>query len=100
MKCKYCGAAIDGKYRDDRTYCDKSTCRSKYHQEIGRGYRGNVTEHLVHENLQWEHPFACIECGDGFSVNDYALRSGKRVPMYCSAKCKQKAYRRAKKERR
>lgn len=97
--CKYCGAEIESsEYRDDKTYCDSSTCRAKYHREIGRGYRGDVTEHLVHENLLWQHNHACAECGSTFFVNDYAERTGERVPLYCSAKCKQRAYRKRKKD--
>ena len=97
-KCKYCGAEIEQfEHRDDKNYCDKSSCRSKYHQEVGRGYRGFATSHLLHKDLEWVHGYICLECGDSFAVNDYAERSGKREPMYCSAKCKQKAYRKRKK---
>ena len=97
-KCKYCGAEIEyWEHRDDKIYCDSPSCRSKYHQEVGRGYRGHATAHLVHKELDWVHGYSCEECGDGFSVNDYAQRSGERIPKYCSAKCKQKAYRKRKK---
>lgn len=97
-KCKYCGQEFEQfEHRDDKAYCDAPTCRSKYHQEIGRGYRGKVTQHLIHEDLPWVHPYRCEECGNGFSVNDYAERTGKRTPKYCSQACKQKAYRNRKK---
>lgn len=97
-ECKYCGAKLNREDRDDRTYCDKSTCRSKYHQEIGRGYRGGVTHHLVHEDLSWKHPHTCDQCGKFFFVNDYAQRSGKRVPRFCSSACKMREYRGRKKD--
>ena len=91
-KCKYCGAEIDG--RDDISYCrDNATCRSLYHQESGRDYRGDYVSHLVHEIKPHEHGFDCAVCGKEFAVNDYALRGGERAPMYCSRACKQKAYR-------
>lgn len=90
--CKYCGAKL-GKSRLDKTYCNHPTCRAKYHQDVGRGYRGDVVYHLVHKELAHEHEHKCLCCGQQFEVNDYAERGGKREPMYCSAKCKQKAYR-------
>ena len=91
--CKYCGEELPFPRRDDSGYCDNSTCRSKYHQEIGRGYRGEINHHMIHEDKPWIHPYTCEVCGIGFDVNDYAKRKGKRKPLYCSGACKQKAYR-------
>lgn len=92
-RCKYCGEPLPYKRRDDSAYCNHPSCRSKYHQEIGRDYRGTVTHHLIHEEKPWIHPHTCEQCGVGFDVNDYAERGGKRVPKFCSQKCKQKKYR-------
>lgn len=97
-KCKYCGSELPFPRRDDSDYCDNPSCRSYLHQEIGRGYRGEITTHLIHEEKPWIHPYSCEVCGKGFEVNDYAERGGKRVPKYCSAACKQKAYRQRKKD--
>ena len=101
IKCKYCGQQTTWKNIDraDQAYCrDKSSCRSKYHQEIGRGYRGNVTHHLIHEEKKHIHDHTCAECNEPFEVNDYAQRGGKRIPKFCSAKCKMRDYRRRKKQ--
>jgi hypothetical protein len=82
--CKQCGNPFEAN-RQDAIFCS-GKCTAKY-------YRDNDNPDYTHAYKQHIHWFVCDECGQGYVVNDYAKRGGKRAPRFCSVKCKQKAYR-------
>lgn len=99
--CRFCGTELPPA-RHDAGYClDNSSCRSLAHQSGPRDYRqSDDRTNLIHDAK--DHKFKCVcqapDCGSIFYVNEYALREGKRQPMYCSRACKQRAYRERKKQ--
>lgn len=82
--CQQCGGVFVAN-RSDAHFCS-AKCTAQY-------YRENPNPDYIHAEKPHTHTFFCEQCGTGFVVNDYAFRSGKRTPKYCSTKCKQAAYR-------
>lgn len=76
-------------FRDDKRFCS-DVCKAQYHRDNGSPD--------IHRELERELPHACEVCGELFFVNGYAEREGERKPLYCSNKCRQKAYRQRKKK--
>lgn len=74
--------------RTDKQFCD-TKCTAAYHRE---------NDHpILHADLPRNIHFDCEVCGNLVKINEYADRTGKRRALYCSNKCKQKAYRERKK---
>jgi len=82
--CKQCGTRFTPS-RDDHYFCSPKC--------VAAWYRANDNPAYVHAANYGAHWHTCEHCGVDFTVNDYAERSGARVPKYCSNKCKQAAYR-------
>lgn len=76
-------------FRDDKCFCS-DVCKAQYHRDNGSPD--------IHRELEIELPHSCGVCGVLFFVNGYAERGGERRPLYCSGKCRQKAYRLRKKQ--
>lgn len=87
IKYKYCRqCSVKFSYsRSDALFCS-GACVAKF-------YRENDNPPLTHAEKPHVHTFYCEQCSNPFEVNDYAFRSGKRRPKFCSNKCKQAAYR-------
>lgn len=75
--------------RDDKHFCSDK-CTAAYHRE-------HTAPH-IHADLPRNMRLRCVVCLDWFTVNDYAKRSGQREALYCGSACRQKAYRRRKKD--
>lgn len=86
--CWNCDRDIDSKWssRYDRHFCDNK-CVAKYARDNGD------KKIAIHTELPEILADNCAVCGDTFSFNRYADRSGQRQPLYCSNACRQKAYR-------
>lgn len=82
--CRRCDVPFTPK-RSDHWFCS-GACVAAF-------YRENPNPEQIHADLPHEMPHTCEQCGTPFFVNAYAERGGSRKPKYCSAKCKQAAYR-------
>lgn len=93
-KCRNCGLYIETRptWRIDRWYCGPK-CVAQYARRQGR-----FTNKPIHDELELTMTGDCVVCGKQFGFNAYANRAGLREPLYCSAACRQKAYRERKKE--
>lgn len=92
MQCLNCQTELDEtdfSNRHDRVFCS-AVCKAAYHRSDGAS-----GEHI---SLPEDISLTCDVCGESFTVNEYANRGGERVPLYCSGKCRQKAYRQRKKK--
>jgi hypothetical protein len=49
-----------------------------------------------HKDLPHFNCKDCEQCGNQFWYNDYAQRSGKRVPKFCSTRCRVRSFRHTK----
>ena len=83
--CRRCGQPIKQK-RGDKLFCSDK-CAAAWAREQGY-YR---------ERFHAEKPECikknCEYCNTIFEYNEYAMRTGQRVPKFCSNKCRQAAYR-------
>lgn len=84
-KCEQCGIGFEHT-RTDARWCTPR-CAAQYARDHGE-FRDRT-----HEEKPYAHVKECAHCGIGFAYNDYADKGGKRVPQYCSNKCRQAAYR-------
>jgi len=82
--CKTCGMDFTAN-RVDAVWCS-GKCAAKY-------YRDHPNPDYIHAEKDHEYFHLCEECGQGYTINGYAERGGKRKPKYCSPACKQKAWR-------
>lgn len=82
--CRRCGKEL-GKGRRDKQFCS-AACVAAY-------YRENGAPDYIHAEKPPVNDHTCEWCNTTYQTNDYAERSGKRAPKYCSVKCKQAAYR-------
>ena len=83
--CERCGRKFDFN-RGDARWCS-GACAAAWARDHGE-FRERT--HAEKPNV---HVKNCAHCGAEFEYNGYADRSGKRVPEYCSNKCRQAAYR-------
>lgn len=100
VRCLYCDALITEEIvtvwdtyrhgvRTDKFFCNER-CKGNYHYH-------NEAPH-IHADLERNIILDCVECGGVFRINQYADRTGRRLPLYCSNACKQRAYRKRKRE--
>lgn len=82
--CLHCDVQFTAKRSDH--YFHSGACKAAF-------YRAHPNPEQVHAELPHDEPHVCEQCGQPYRVNAYAERSGQRKPKYCSAKCKQAAYR-------
>jgi hypothetical protein len=83
-RCRSCDVSFQPK-REDHFFCS-GKCVAKF-------YRDHPNPELIHADLPHDRPKTCEFCGLPYRINAYADRGGKRIPKYCSARCKQAAYR-------
>lgn len=83
-KCRNCYEPFEPK-RSDHFFCS-GRCVAAF-------YRTHPNPEMIHEDLSHSIPHFCEQCGQIYHINEYAERTGQRKPKYCSAKCKQAAYR-------
>lgn len=83
--CRNCGQKFKSK-RNDAQFCS-DRCAAAWARNAGY-HREDI--HAAKE--EWINK-NCEECGTIFSYNEYAMRTGQRVPKFCSNKCRQAAYR-------
>jgi len=81
--CRGCGKTFETD-RTDSIFCD-GACKARWWRLMGQ-----TGQHAKLENLTAKH---CEHCGNMFWFNDYADRSGKRVPTYCRDACRVAAHR-------
>jgi len=84
--CKNCYANLKDDVRADAVFCTPR-CAAQWARDMGE-YRTRT-----HAEKEETSRKPCEHCGAGFWYNEYAQRGGKRVPQYCSNKCRQAAYR-------
>lgn len=84
-RCEQCGQMFEYN-RSDARWCTPR-CAAQYARDHGE------FREKTHEDLPHMHTKNCAHCGTVFEYNAYAARGGKRVPEYCSNKCRQAAYR-------
>lgn len=87
--CAQCGKRFSAN-RVDANWCS-GACAAKY-------YRDNPNPEYIHAKKEHVHWYECDYCKQAYVVNDYAKRSGKRTPRFCSVKCKQASWRYTQKE--
>lgn len=100
--CLNCGAEIGSEImtshgwrvfdgmRSDKRFCS-AKCRAAHHREHGATNTHGQAGELI--GVQ------CAVCGELFEIGLHAHRHGQRQALYCSGKCRQKAYRQRKKNR-
>lgn len=87
-KCYQCGTTYQfdestTRSREDRCFCS-APCKAAYARS-----QGATGKHVPLDRLKSK---ACEYCGTQFWFNAYAERGGKRVPTYCCASCRKKAW--------
>lgn len=83
--CRRCNVPFKAERKEAEFCTDK--CAAAWARE--QGYH---RERFHEEKPEWIKK-NCAECGTVFEYNEYAKRTGARVPQYCSNKCRQAAYR-------
>jgi len=81
--CMQCGKSFDPG-RADQMFCS-NVCGSAW-------WKAHGTTH-THKDLPHFNSKECEQCGNQFWYNDYAQRGGKRVPKFCSSRCRVRYHR-------
>lgn len=81
--CLYCNVPFEPG-RSDQMFCSDK-CGSAYWKEHGTTHN--------HKDLPHFNCKDCEQCGNQFWYNDYAQRGGKRIPKFCSSRCRVKFHR-------
>lgn len=81
--CMNCGKTFDPS-RSDQMFCG-DICGSAW-------WKAHGTTH-THKDLPHFNCKDCEQCGNQFWYNDYAQRGGKRVPKFCSTRCRVRNHR-------
>jgi hypothetical protein len=90
--CENCGNKLhEGRY--DRAFCNDRCAAAWHRARTPDGQHARKQPGQVHSEQYRTIEKDCENCGTGFKYNEYADRSGQRVPQYCSNKCRQAAYR-------
>jgi hypothetical protein len=84
-KCPICYEKFTTK-REDGIFCS-DRCAAQWARD--EGYK---RQRFHVEKDEWIKK-NCAQCNTIFSYNEYAKRTGARVPQYCSNRCRQAAYR-------
>ena len=83
-KCYQCDQEFECD-RNDAVFCS-GKCRSQWVRDNGQA----TGKHVPLDNLESKF---CEYCGTQFWYNAYAKRAGKRVPRFCSDKCRVGSFR-------
>lgn len=81
--CRWCNEPFETG-RSDKVFCS-GKCRAKSYRRVGK--------EDVHAEQSRDIPHRCQWCEGIFKVNEYASRTGKRPPKFCSARCRSASWR-------